>query len=436
MDERLAKIARLGDVVALNALLKEDPFILEKVDLAPVAETPLHIAVLAGKTDFVKEMLKRMPAFAQEINEDGFTPIHMASARGHIDIVRELLMFGKDHLCLLKDKGARTPLHCAAIKGRVEIIKELLDNSCHQAVHEVTTRGETVLHLAVKNNQFEALSVFVDWLKRNGGLEELLNAEDKGGNTISELAKATKQLQVIDLLSELQKEETLEIVSTDAGDSGIDTVTDAGDSGIDTDTVTDAGDTGIDTDTVTDAGATGIDTVTQEGMCVPTSRVLQNDQTVQIVSMDAGGSIVTQAEIRMPTQEQDEQAENKSEQKHKNKRNYENLILVVASLIATVTFQALVTPPQSIWKDGLEGDRDICTSNPVTSLEDFINFMKTCRVISYIIFIDLQHHWFFLRYLLPRTVINKPGFGETTTDSFPRLHVFCVHHLINHHGSK
>ncbi|KAA8550412.1 hypothetical protein F0562_002096 [Nyssa sinensis] len=141
MDERLAKIARLGDVVALNALLKEDPFILEK-----------------------------------EINQDGFTPMHMASARGHVDIVRELLMLGKGHLCLLKDKGARTPLHWAAIKGRVEIIKELLDNSCHQAVHEVTARGETVLHLAVKNNQFEALRVFVDWLKRDDCLEELPNA--------------------------------------------------------------------------------------------------------------------------------------------------------------------------------------------------------------------------------------------------------------------
>ncbi|KAL7233765.1 hypothetical protein ACSBR1_017386 [Camellia fascicularis] len=108
--------------------------------------------------------MKLRKEFSQELNEDGLSPLHIASANGHVEIVKELLK--ADHkLCLVKGRERRIPLHYAAIKGRVNVIRELILASANSVV-DMTARGETVLHLAVKNNQFEAFKDLVEHLKK------------------------------------------------------------------------------------------------------------------------------------------------------------------------------------------------------------------------------------------------------------------------------
>nr|DAD47636.1 TPA_asm: hypothetical protein HUJ06_017573 [Nelumbo nucifera] len=190
MDRRLFQAAHRGNTATLHQLLEEDPLILERVALAPVAETPLHVAALAGKTEFVSEILRLRPEFSKELNQDGFSPLHMASANGHVEVVKEMLKFGSD-LCLVKDRDGRTPLHCAAIKGRVDVMIVLL-LACAESAREVTARGETVLHLAVKNHQLEAFRVLVESFSH----EWLLKAKDREGNTVFHLASFRRQNQV------------------------------------------------------------------------------------------------------------------------------------------------------------------------------------------------------------------------------------------------
>uniref|UniRef100_A0A5B7C048 Uncharacterized protein n=1 Tax=Davidia involucrata TaxID=16924 RepID=A0A5B7C048_DAVIN len=364
MDQRLVEYAASGDVAALNALLKVDPLILEKVALAPVADTPLHIAALAGKTDFVKELLKRTPSFALELNQDGLSPMHIAAAKGHIYVVKELLKLcmGMDQ-CLLKDRGARTPLHYAAIKGRVDIIGELLAH-CPQAVEEVTARGETALHLAVKNNQFEALRVFVQWLNNNNhghGKKLIINAEDKEGNTILNLAIATKQLQVVDLLrkqSELQHKE--QIVEIDGG-SGT------------------------------------------HSIMLP-----QTDLGIQKAAEDTSKSKSKNIRIR-------------------KKSKYEKLIPVVASLIASVTFQAGVTPPQSVWKEGMKPDWD-CLSKVVDikNIRGFFDFTKACPTLTYISFMSFNTTGFSCAFVFLVLSFIVPGFTILPM-IFSLVALFCAY---------
>ncbi|KAL7203935.1 hypothetical protein ACSBR2_017069 [Camellia fascicularis] len=108
--------------------------------------------------------MKLRKDFSQELNEDGLSPLHIASANGHVEIVKELLK--ADHkLCLVKGRERRIPLHYATIKGRVDVIRELILCSANSIV-DGTARGETVLHLAVKNNQFEAFKDLVEHLKK------------------------------------------------------------------------------------------------------------------------------------------------------------------------------------------------------------------------------------------------------------------------------
>ncbi|XP_010691823.3 uncharacterized protein LOC104905079 [Beta vulgaris subsp. vulgaris] len=194
MDSILFQVAKQGDTNEFLTLLEEDPLALQKVALLPYADTPLHIATLAGRTNFVKVMLQQMPSFAWECNKDGFTPLHIACAAGYIEIVKEILKVSPD-LCLIKDKGGRTPLHYAAIKGRVNVVDELI-SECPQAAWEVTANGETALHLAVLNSQFEVFKLLISNFKD----PKLINHVDDYGNTIFQLAEATKQLQVLNLL--------------------------------------------------------------------------------------------------------------------------------------------------------------------------------------------------------------------------------------------
>ncbi|GLU19533.1 hypothetical protein SLE2022_357790 [Rubroshorea leprosula] len=197
MDQRLLEAAIMGDVVALDDLLKEDPLVLWRVSLSSRAETPLHVASLAGHVDFVRKIMELVPSFAQELNKDGFAPIHLATAAGHLEVVKELLNKANSYLCLLKDKAGRTALHLAAIKGRVHIIDDLLSHCSHQnAMEQVTLLGETVLHLAVKNSQFRAFKVLFEASEKLVGHDRRVNAEDNEGKTVLEIAIATNQPQV------------------------------------------------------------------------------------------------------------------------------------------------------------------------------------------------------------------------------------------------
>lgn len=140
--------------------------------------------------EIVREILKVRPDFAVKVDQQGFTPLHLSSSKGHLEITRDLLRTNAD-LCYLRDLEGRTPLHWAAIKGRVAILDEILSVAldCSQML---TNLDESVLHLGVKNNQFEAVKYLVEKLD----VTELVNLADRSGNTILHLAVGGKLSQV------------------------------------------------------------------------------------------------------------------------------------------------------------------------------------------------------------------------------------------------
>lgn len=97
----------------------------------------------------------------------------------------------KHELGHFRCSDSRTPLHLAAITGKTEVIRELL-RICPASIEDVTVGGETAVHLAVKNNQLEALKALVESFKHSN-IPDLLNAKDEDGNTVLYLATARKQ---------------------------------------------------------------------------------------------------------------------------------------------------------------------------------------------------------------------------------------------------
>ncbi|KAL6126903.1 hypothetical protein ACLB2K_074948 [Fragaria x ananassa] len=189
---RLFEASQTGNVQVLHQLLAENQLLLHSVSLAS-RESPLHVAAVAGHVDFVKEIVRLKPAFAEELNQDGFSPMHLAAANGFLEIVRELLTVDSK-LSQLKGRDQLTPLHYAAVRGRVGIIREMV-LACPDSVEHVTVQGETVFHLAVRNSQFEAVRVLVTLVREIGKLN-VLQMKDHLGNSVLHLATWKKQHQV------------------------------------------------------------------------------------------------------------------------------------------------------------------------------------------------------------------------------------------------
>jgi ankyrin repeat protein len=199
--EQLKAAAQEGDIDLLYAVIGDDPFILEHIDLIPFVETPLHIAASMGHISFTIEIMNLKPSFAWKLNPQGFSPIHLAMQNDQKYIVSFFVHNNKD-LVRVKGREGLTPLHFASQNGEVEFLAEFLF-LCPDSLEYLTVRCETALHIAVKNQQYEALQILVSWLKRNNrrGAQKLengiLNQRDKAGNTILHISALSCEPQVI-----------------------------------------------------------------------------------------------------------------------------------------------------------------------------------------------------------------------------------------------
>ncbi|XP_054779808.1 ankyrin repeat-containing protein ITN1-like isoform X2 [Prosopis cineraria] len=156
-------------------------------------ETPLHVSALLGHLDFTKALLSHKPKLAIELDSFQSTPLHLASAEGHIDIVKQLLQYCDD-ACLVLDQEGRIPLHYAVIRGRLEVVAELIRVKPESL--RILDKGKTIFHFCVTHNHLEILKSLIELAI--GDTYELLNQRDMDGkNTILHLAVMSKQVETV-----------------------------------------------------------------------------------------------------------------------------------------------------------------------------------------------------------------------------------------------
>ncbi|XP_056689741.1 ankyrin repeat-containing protein BDA1-like [Spinacia oleracea] len=200
MERKLYDAARDGSVSTLVELLREDPIILDRVStLGIYAETPLHIATILGNFEFAKELLKRKPSLAFEVDLQKSSPLHIASAANNVELVKHLLKVANSgSICRGRDTHGRCPVHVAAIRGCIGVLKELLRVDPGAAL-VLTDQNETIFHLCVKFNQFEALKFLMIEILCDAAF---LNCGDSDGNTILHLSVLDQQSEVVRFLFE------------------------------------------------------------------------------------------------------------------------------------------------------------------------------------------------------------------------------------------
>ena len=115
LPEAAADLARKGDAVSLDALLKGG-LAVDARDAK--GNTLLMLASYHGKTEVVKLLLKS-GATVDLRNEKGQTPLGGVAFKGYVEIATLLLDAGADPLA---DQGGQTPVDYATMFGRQEIL--------------------------------------------------------------------------------------------------------------------------------------------------------------------------------------------------------------------------------------------------------------------------------------------------------------------------
>ncbi|KAF4404209.1 hypothetical protein G4B88_014665 [Cannabis sativa] len=282
-DQRLKKAAQEGDMDAFYDLINEDPCILDRIDQIPFIDTPMHIAASAGHSHFSIEMMRLKPTFSWKQNQHGFSPMHLALHNNKFQTALELLAIDRN-LVRVKGREAKTPLHYVAETGNVFLLAEFLA-SCPESIQDLTIRKEAALHIAVKNDQCQALEVLLGWLQLVG-MEMILQWTDDEGNTALHIATYRNQSQA-----------TLDISEQPMCDANIKNL-------------------------LHQSGALGASSL-------PRGTILAEFLTTKMSTLE---KLITTTYLR------------KSCMSNENR----NALLVVAVLTATTTFQAVLSPPGGI----------------------------------------------------------------------------------------
>ncbi|CAL5438687.1 unnamed protein product [Camellia sinensis] len=221
--ERLMAAAEAGKIDGLYECIKDDPHILDGIDKIPFVDTPLHKAASAGHAHFALEMMRLKPSFGKKLNPEGLSSLDLAlrkreDLRRNLEdlnlpnreelsklrkeltqTITQLINFDKE-LIRVKGRESFTPLHYVAEKGDIDLLAEFL-LACPESIMDRTIRAETALHIAVKNSKLEACDVLLGWLRRSLNLQ-LLNSEDEKGNTVLHIAVSNSEIELVRFLRE------------------------------------------------------------------------------------------------------------------------------------------------------------------------------------------------------------------------------------------
>ncbi|KAK6929191.1 Ankyrin repeat, partial [Dillenia turbinata] len=152
----------------------------------PKGRTALHAAVLCNDKGMIEDILRKSLFPVKEADEHGWTPLHWAAYFDRPLIIIQLLQHDES-MAYLKDKEGMTALHVAAIRGSMDSLKELI-TKCPDCVEMVDEKGRNALHVAVEKGQKSV----VNYILENPLLGSLINEEDINGNTPLHLLAASR----------------------------------------------------------------------------------------------------------------------------------------------------------------------------------------------------------------------------------------------------
>ncbi|PUZ37146.1 hypothetical protein GQ55_9G094700 [Panicum hallii var. hallii] len=189
MESPLHMAAREGLVHVVRKIFDFTWVEAEYVPSVAVSGTALHQAVLGGHTKIVEIMLEKHVWLLHLTDSDGNNALHYAAQKNKSQLV-ELLLNKQAQLAYKPNGERQSPLHVAAHYGSTAAIKALL-RCCPDVAEMVDSCGRDAFHISVASGKTNALRC----LLRHVRPAELLNRVDNDGNTPLHLAAKMSRVQ-------------------------------------------------------------------------------------------------------------------------------------------------------------------------------------------------------------------------------------------------
>ncbi|KAK3404674.1 hypothetical protein EUGRSUZ_K00982 [Eucalyptus grandis] len=152
--------------------------------------------------DLVEAIIDRLPKLLHVRDEKWGTPLHAAASVGNRDVVNLLLDKCPD-LALQTDKGGSYPIHilCQAFEGRnPSVITDLIKGTWSKLADIKNKEGQNIVHVAAKAGKDLAVSWICAWC--DGDIAwKLVNSKDDNGNTPLHLASKHVHCEVMRILT-------------------------------------------------------------------------------------------------------------------------------------------------------------------------------------------------------------------------------------------
>ncbi|PRQ21774.1 putative ankyrin repeat-containing domain-containing protein [Rosa chinensis] len=168
--------------------------------------TALHLAILQGYGDVVKELVPVMRKEGLEIKDaDGDTALNIAILQRHVDIAKELVQSMRQEGLEIKNKEGSDALHRAALKGYVDIVKELVPVMRKEGLEIKDADGDTALNIAILQGHVDIAKELVQSMRQEG-----LEIKNKNGSNALHQTVNNRHMHFAKELMALMRPEALE----------------------------------------------------------------------------------------------------------------------------------------------------------------------------------------------------------------------------------
>ncbi|KAJ6297491.1 hypothetical protein OIU78_023109 [Salix suchowensis] len=147
----------------------------------PHGKTALHAAITAGNNVIAKQILEKEKELTKRTDDNGWSPLHYAayfSRWPDFSVVKALLECDASAAFIAETEKKRTALHIAAIQGHVNVMI-LIISLCPACCELVDNRGWNALHYVVASQKYYTFK-FCLWIPQ---LKRLKTEKDDKGNT-------------------------------------------------------------------------------------------------------------------------------------------------------------------------------------------------------------------------------------------------------------